>query len=286
LGVRIPSVLVKLVTPALLILLYCLPSEAQMTQNAIKARLVGQSLYLRGLWVDSHLKFDAEGIPEKLYKAGTFTEAGMDVREVKLTPGGLRIDGERAGLIFPDKTAKRIRLHSEDYDGSIRIEIKTPVDGDFDKALTAIFAPDLGSLLSSLPIYWQGYARKYLVSPDLGEASTKKLDTATMGASDSTNDGEKPFHVGGGIKPPVVTNMVEPEFSPVARMMKASGIVEVYLWIQPDGSPSHLRIARAAGLGMDEQAISAVSRYRFKPAMKGGKPVKVDLYVDVNFQTF
>jgi len=36
-------------------------------------------------------------------------------------------------------------------------------------------------------------------------------------------------------------------------------------------------------MGLDQKAIDAVRQYRFKPAMKDGKPVQVDLYVDVNF---
>ena len=34
---------------------------------------------------------------------------------------------------------------------------------------------------------------------------------------------------------------------------------------------------------VSEQAVAAVSRYVFAPARQDGKPVKVDLYVDVNF---
>jgi protein TonB len=43
---------------------------------------------------------------------------------------------------------------------------------------------------------------------------------------------------------------------------------------------------RPAGLGLDEKALAAVQQYKFSPAMQDGKPVKVDLYVDVNFQIF
>ena len=52
----------------------------------------------------------------------------------------------------------------------------------------------------------------------------------------------------------------------------------------PDGTPSHLSLVKPEGLGLDEQALYAVSKYRFKPATKDGKPVTTDLYVDVNFQ--
>ena len=68
--------------------------------------------------------------------------------------------------------------------------------------------------------------------------------------------------------------------------MRYSAKIEVYLWLEPSGRPSHLRIVKPAGLGLDESALAAVASYRFAPATQNGKPVKVDLYVDVNFHIF
>jgi protein TonB len=39
-------------------------------------------------------------------------------------------------------------------------------------------------------------------------------------------------------------------------------------------------------MGLDEKAVEAVRQYKFKPATKDGKPVKVELSIDVNFQIF
>jgi len=262
----------------------CLPAQGQDTVDAIKVRLLGQPLYLRGNWVDNHLKFDAAGVPEKQYGSGTFTEAGIDVHEVKLSSSGLRIGGQRMGLVFPNKTPKRVPIHSDSYDGWVRIEIQVPPDGDFDKALTAIFAPDLTSLVPSMPFYWQDYAQKNFLATaaaDMTDPKTKQGPEAIPGATASI---EKPFHVGGNVTRPIVVHTEEPEYSPAARVLKSSGDVEIYLWVLPDGSPSRLRIAKAAGMGMDEQALLALSHYKFKPATKDGKPITVDLYVDVNFQ--
>lgn len=75
-----------------------------------------------------------------------------------------------------------------------------------------------------------------------------------------------------------------PEFTGAAKVLRYSGKVTVYFWVLPDGTTSHLNIVKPAGLGLDEQALYAVSKYKFKPATKDGKPVMVDLYVDVNFQ--
>jgi len=79
---------------------------------------------------------------------------------------------------------------------------------------------------------------------------------------------------------------VDPEFSEEARKAKFSGNVEVYLVVDEQGLPTHVRVARGVGMGLDEKAVEAVRQYRFKPAMLHGKPVKVDMYVDVSFQIF
>jgi periplasmic protein TonB len=39
-------------------------------------------------------------------------------------------------------------------------------------------------------------------------------------------------------------------------------------------------------MGLDEKALEAVLRYRFKPAMKGGKPVPVLITIAVNFRLY
>jgi protein TonB len=40
------------------------------------------------------------------------------------------------------------------------------------------------------------------------------------------------------------------------------------------------------GLGLDEKAVDAVKQYKFKPATQDGKPVPVQVNLEVNFQIF
>jgi protein TonB len=39
-------------------------------------------------------------------------------------------------------------------------------------------------------------------------------------------------------------------------------------------------------MGLDEKALAAVKQYRFRPAMENGKPVLVELNVEVTFTVF
>ncbi len=279
---------------AVLLALQCLSAPAQTTEDAIKARLIGQPLFLRDSWMEDSLRFGGDGQPEKNYKMGSFTVAGIDVRKVKLSHGELHLEGQRIGLEFPKvkpnsaiDIPKRVALSGNGYDGTVRIDIQSPTDGDFDKALTAIFAPDLASLAPGMPSYWQHFARAHFLTGTVNDAvgpSTAEVAAKKQQPSPATHGAVLP--VGGEIRKPTVVDQQEPHPSEAARLLKYSGNVDVFLWVLPDGTPSHLSIVKPAGLGLDEQAILAVSKYRFKPALKDGKPVTVDLYVDVNFQIY
>jgi periplasmic protein TonB len=93
-------------------------------------------------------------------------------------------------------------------------------------------------------------------------------------------------HVGGAVSAPEVLHSVEPEFSEEARRAKVSGDVQVYLWVDEHGNPSHVRVIRGVGMGLDERAVEAVKQYKFRPAMENGRPVAVEMYVDVAFRIF
>jgi protein TonB len=137
--------------------------------------------------------------------------------------------------------------------------------------------PDMGSPNSTLKGFSMGNGNGSGIGSGNGNG---------IGPGSGGNTGGGPLHVGGSVLPPSVLFSVEPEFSEEARKAKFSGNVQVYLWVDEHGNPSHVRIARGVGMGLDEKAVEAVRQYKFKPAMQNGKPVKVDLYVDVNFQIF
>jgi len=45
-----------------------------------------------------------------------------------------------------------------------------------------------------------------------------------------------------------------------------------------------VRVLKGQPMGLDKAAVDAVQRWRFKPAMLAGKPVKVYYVLTVNFQ--
>ena len=94
------------------------------------------------------------------------------------------------------------------------------------------------------------------------------------------------FHVGGGVSAPSVLYDPSPEYSEEARKAKYSGTSIVSLIVGPDGLPRNITVSRSVGLGLDEKAIEAVKQWKFKPAEKDGKPVAVEISVEVSFNLY
>jgi len=92
------------------------------------------------------------------------------------------------------------------------------------------------------------------------------------------------YRIGGGVSSPVPIFKPEPEYSEEARKAKFQGSVLLAIVILADGSTSNIRVIRPLGLGLDEKAIEAVQKWKFRPSMKDGHAVAVSANVEVNFR--
>ncbi len=94
------------------------------------------------------------------------------------------------------------------------------------------------------------------------------------------------FRVGGGVSAPRAIDTPDPEYSEEARKTKYQGTVVLWLIVDPSGHPKDIRTSRSLGMGLDQKAIEAVKRWKFEPAMKDGRPVAVQINVEVNFHLY
>lgn len=92
------------------------------------------------------------------------------------------------------------------------------------------------------------------------------------------------YRIGGGVSAPTILSKVEPEYSEEARKAKWQGTVVLSLVVDDQGRPQGLKVVRSLGLGLDQKAIEAVEKWRFRPGMKDGKPVPVMATIEVNFR--
>ncbi len=124
----------------------------------------------------------------------------------------------------------------------------------------------------------------------MGTGSGGGLGSGTgngWGPGSGGNAGGGLFRIGGGVSAPVPIVSPEAEFSDEARRAKYQGVCLVSLIVDAQGNPQNPRVIRALGMGLDEKALEAVRKYKFKPALKDGKtPVPVMITIEVNFRLY
>jgi TonB family protein len=84
--------------------------------------------------------------------------------------------------------------------------------------------------------------------------------------------------------PPKLLYKVEPEYTDQARRAGISGKALLSLVVDVDGRPKEIKVLSPLANGLAEQAIKAVSKWRFQPATRNGVPVPVKAQIEVNFR--
>src|SRR5580658_978986 len=108
-----------------------------------------------------------------------------------------------------------------------------------------------------------------------------------FGPGTGGNAGGGVYQIGGGVSAPVAIFTPEAEFSDEARRAKYQGVCLISLIVDAQGNPQDPRVIRALGMGLDEKALEAVRKYKFKPALKDGRTaVPVRITIEVNFRLY
>ena len=135
----------------------------------------------------------------------------------------------------------------------------------------------------------------FLVHEDSGRVLKFRLTVADHLLSGEMREGDQVSKVslpmssnpqgGGRSSAPILTNKTEPQYTDEARSAKLQGTVMLQVQIDETGKVSeHITVLRSLGSGLDEKAMEAVRQWRFKPALRDGKPVAVPATIEVNFR--
>jgi periplasmic protein TonB len=87
------------------------------------------------------------------------------------------------------------------------------------------------------------------------------------------------------VKPELV-NRVNPSYPRLAQQKKVEGTVIISILVSENGDVSDARVLREAGgsSGLNEAALSAVRKWKFRPGVKEGKRVKVWMTYPIVFK--
>lgn len=109
---------------------------------------------------------------------------------------------------------------------------------------------------------------------------------AGVGAGIGGGIGGGVYKVGGGISAPQAISAPDPDYTEEARRAKKQGTCVLWLIVDAAGRPRDIKVVRGLGLGLDAKALQAVQQWRFQPALKDGKPVDVQISVEVEFHLY
>jgi hypothetical protein len=166
----------------------------------------------------------------------------------------------------PDNAAATPPADKEDA-----IELVTPAQAakDLRDALDSIFAPGIDDrLMASMPAFWRLYYQAAAANTDY-----RPSDPAVL----RQNMVDK--------KATLITTF-EPESNEYAQAHAVAGMALYHTVIGADGKPGEIAVGRPIGFGLDENAVEAIRKATFEPAIKDGKPVPVLLDLVVQFRIY
>jgi len=136
-------------------------------------------------------------------------------------------------------------------------------------ALDKIFAQGFDErLMASMPDFWKLYYQAVAAKADY-----RPKDPAVL--RQNTVD-----------KKARLLSTFEPESNEYAQTNAVAGMALYHTVIGADGKPGEIAVGRPIGFGLDENAVEAIRKASFSPAMKDGKPVPVMLDLVVQFRIY
>ncbi len=82
---------------------------------------------------------------------------------------------------------------------------------------------------------------------------------------------------------PVVISRVQATYAPSALNSGIQGVVLVATTVDEGGRARDVHVERSLDLGLDQEAVKAVSQWRFRPGQQDGRRVRMNVTVEVRF---
>lgn len=118
------------------------------------------------------------------------------------------------------------------------------------------------------------------------EIDLPEVDDIVFGIPDAppVAEPEGPIHVGGDVSKPEKISAPQPQYTEIARKARIQGVVIVQAIIDKDGNVTNVKVLKPLPMGLSEQAVEAIKKWKFSPATLNGKPVDVYYNLTVNFR--
>jgi len=83
---------------------------------------------------------------------------------------------------------------------------------------------------------------------------------------------------------PVPLRKVDPKYPPALVSARVQGDVILYAIIRKDGSVDSIQLVKGIEPRLDQNAMEALARWKFRPAERRGDPVELEAVVTIPFR--
>jgi TonB family protein len=291
--------------PILLIACAVAQSDTAEMEKALRDKFQGKILMLRGFPEETKLEFDSNFKPTVQLHTGSWTAADIEIKKAELHHGDIILSGFKVGFVRDDKNDKLVLMRFKKDNGLV--PIKVTLKGPFSsppaelvkKISESIFIMNFDEVPKLAPTAWRAFLTGGVEKVDRKGKRVERLKEYLDPGEDTTDPALKsqPIgHLSDGaplyrVTPAVITapkpvSTRDPEYTEVARAAGFQGKAILCAVILSSGEMGQISILRPLGLGLDDQAVNAVQKWRFQPAIKDGKPVPVLISVDVSFNLY
>lgn len=110
-------------------------------------------------------------------------------------------------------------------------------------------------------------------------------ETTALIAPNASQD-DKPLKVDSGVTPPRAILSPDPDYPKAGKDAKISGHETLSVVIGKDGQVQDIKVLKSLGQEFDANSMDAVKKWKFEPAQKDGKPVPVEVRIEIVFKLY
>jgi TonB family protein len=238
-----------------------LSAHADNIKDALNHKYKKQVLALRSPFTKGVQKFDSQGQPTADRPKGPWLlYGGIHIEKLNLSPDTLSLEGPRIGF-SGEKNGKPVAI-SLSKTVHVEIHLDQPIKSS-----------EEAEIILNRIFFLEGDSKEH-AKPEFRRA-------------DDIPSTEPIYHVKKGeTLPPHATYTPEPVFSEAARKAKFQGTVILQIVVDKTGHVARIRLERALGYDLDDNAMEGVRVWRFDPATKDGQPVAVEMKIEVSFNLY
>jgi protein TonB len=106
-----------------------------------------------------------------------------------------------------------------------------------------------------------------------------------LGPGSGGGTGGGAYRPGSGVTLPIVLQEVKPQYTAEAMRAKVQGTVLLECVVLPDGRVGPVEVVKSldSSFGLDQEAVKAAKKWRFRPGMRFGEPVAVLVTIELTF---